>query len=947
GSELTAGKWTDPQNNTVINSPIGGRTLSVYGGTVVVGEGWGYGGIMSSQDGGVTWNYQPWIGNNMLRPQMIDAKVGFAVDAENGDLNRIFETTDGGLTWNAVAVAGGVQWATNLDFLDAYTGWVVGENELITKITLPVLASGSNTISGTITNGTSPLQAGKIYALLYSQDWAQPLAYVAVDSTGAFQLSSLADGIYNLAAVVDTNGTIDRYGLMDQSVDPIGDYPTNPLTVSAGVVSDKYGALVASADITITGLSNRYYFPAGTTVITWTAIDANNTTITTTQSVVVGATKQSWQGLKTNGDTAAATAQFTASLATDPTNIEAVVGLCVTHFADLLSNAQLRGLLTSMTSDVGATLPSSATVAMSIANKTALQKVNWLSRMAINGTQVQTDAFTPIVPQISGCITQLESALGAGFVSQSISNPAALLGGSASVQVDVDDVNLMLAQMYALRSQIYWLDAYNWDTDVDGDSIVDTLDASFTDSYGTIYQYQTINVNPYAVFNDPTFFTKRASGAFNGTGAQDLTASLADAQIAASKGKAVMVHLNANTTRGIDGNHLFSFADVTSLTQNLTDATNADSALNGTGYSKNFSQPGGGTLMGTVRADLFYPLFDRNMLPQLEYDVPPDPVASKRNNSPMVYDDRAGNSVSSSIYFGSYPDPTVGGALSGGATLDKQDQKTRPAKSIVLNIGGVPVKNNQQFTDPTGFHFVFWPGGVMGDRSNLNLFAIQIDQNYTTSMATYTVYNVDLNTGALTVNRSGTLSGTINSNVSGVSIGSNFFIPGQTGLWKLTTTGASLIPVTVPLIGGMTPTSTGTSRSDGSATGVIHWYYGNFTSTQFVTLKSLTSGGTASLREQYPLGALDFSATPLGSDSTLGWLIFEPNSTQLTRVLISVTTPTSAKTYYSPWLSSGWRGHFHLANGQMVDAGHFPKVSFYPLPAQSTFPTTTSANVTP
>ncbi|MDQ6964539.1 MAG: hypothetical protein Q9M13_06425, partial [Mariprofundales bacterium] len=128
--EMTVGKFS--VQNTVSSTPFGGRTLSMSGGTVVAGD-WS-GGILSSQDGGVSWSYLPAVGAGFIRPQMVNAQVGYAIDAESAGVNRLFKTVDGGLHWAPVTVAGGMQIATNLEFIDIYTGWVVGENELVTKV---------------------------------------------------------------------------------------------------------------------------------------------------------------------------------------------------------------------------------------------------------------------------------------------------------------------------------------------------------------------------------------------------------------------------------------------------------------------------------------------------------------------------------------------------------------------------------------------------------------------------------------------------------------------------------------------------------------------------------------------------------------------------------------------------------------------------------------------
>jgi len=142
-TEQTIGKFTDPDTGLPSALSFGGRFLSVYGNTIVasdwgpgsVGQNFGSGaGILSSQDGGVSWNYAPWISGNILYPQMLSATVGYAVDWEFSDLNSVFKTTDGGLTWNSVATVGGVEWVDGIHFINQNVGWVVGENELVVKL---------------------------------------------------------------------------------------------------------------------------------------------------------------------------------------------------------------------------------------------------------------------------------------------------------------------------------------------------------------------------------------------------------------------------------------------------------------------------------------------------------------------------------------------------------------------------------------------------------------------------------------------------------------------------------------------------------------------------------------------------------------------------------------------------------------------------------------------
>ncbi|MDQ6951637.1 MAG: hypothetical protein Q9M26_08240 [Mariprofundales bacterium] len=727
------------------------------------------------------------------------------------------------------------------------------------------------------------------------------------------------------------------------------------LSTDVGVLTA--GVVPSASAITAlrTALTN-----AATALATASTNAKNGIGVTSAIAAVASTSSQSWNILKKNGNTVTALAQFKSAMAANPADFEAVIGYCTTQAADLLSNTNFRALMATWTTDSGASLPTAAAMAMNLANKTK-PAVNWIKKiqqLAVTGTQIQADGFVNVMPVLNTCITHLESALAAGFSNQLVSNPPGL--GHTPIMVDADDVNLMLAMMYGARSEIYWLDAYNWDTDVNNDGIKDTTPIT-TIIQGTSYQYRTINIDPKRVFSDPTFFTLRTSGAIFTTGLSDLTQSLTDIRASIAKASTALVSFNGNSARAASTTHLFYYQTPANVAQNLTDITNAGLALTTAGYSRKFKQLDGTLLTGTIRADLAYTgttPWNRSVLPisTLAYDLTPNLIASQRNNSPVYFDDGAGNIVKSNLYFGAYPSTTMNGVLSGGTTLDKHDQYSRPIKTIVLNIAGTPVVRFRNYSDTTGSHSVSWPGGILSDGTNA--FALKVDDNKTVGTFSYTLYAVNVSTGALTPAigsvTTGSLSGGIHG--SGTMVGSNVFMPinsngfnSSSGFWDI---GAGSIIATTP------PTNIGWSanilRASGTG-GLVHWYHGNTNqSNQFVALTSSTTNGAMSVRERYNYSGLGFSASPVGTDSTLGWLVFDPGNRRLMRVILGTTptgtTPKSAKVFYAPLFAGrgGYTsGSFHLVNGQFIDMKRFPKVEVYALPALGSFPALSTTDVTP
>ncbi len=912
--EQSVGKFIDPDTGVTSAGPFGGRHLSVHGNTIVAGDfgagsigqnGQSGSGILSSQDGGATWTYVPFIAGNFLRPQMLSATVGFALDVEASDLNIIFKTTDGGLHWFPIATAGGIAWAGGMQFINSTTGWVVGENDLIVKIDLS-----------------------------FNQAPA-PVADAITTTSNLAGTSQIAPNDANLA-------------------------DTHIYAVTTPAVS-------GTATVNASGLA--MYIPnaafAGTDSFVLTVTDQGGLTGLVTIPVTVNplaTTAQSWQTLKTNGDTTTAGLQFQSAMAANPADFEAVIGFCSTQTADLMSNAAFRGLLATWTTDTGATLPTAAVLAMNVANgtKTTINWVKKFSQLAINGATVQADGFANALPVLNTCITNLEGVLAAGFVSQQVQNPADWVRfPGAVVTVDVADVNLLLSILYGARSELYWVDAYNWNTDVDADGIVDTVITSAVIG-ATTYQYSTMNIDPKSVFADPTFFTLRTAGALLSTGAADLTQSLADAVAGASKRKTGLTTFNGNTMRAGSSANLFYYApgSLANLPQDLTDTTNALAALDGTGYTNpQFKQRDGTTATATIRADLAYTgstAWDRTVMPfaTMAYDVLPDPVASKKNNSPTYFDDGAGNVVQSSFYNSTYPDSTMNGVLSGAALLSNQDKSSRPVNAIVLNLAGVPIIRHRTYIDQTGFHDVSWPGPIITDEAGTSLFALEVDQNNTVGNFVFTMYSVNQVTGALTAvpGATATVAGFVNG--SGIVTSTNhIYLPGASGgtigFWDM-----NLTTQTVAMIQTIAPAGTirpfyNTLRSDGTATGLIHWYFGNFISSEFATVSQNVVSGVTVVREQYGFG-LDFNASPVGTDATLGWLVFDPNKSRLMRVVTGVM-PQSAKVYYSPLLTGGGglQGSYHLVAGKFLDSVNFPTVYFYSLPALASFPATGTVDVFP
>src|SRR5262249_27386136 len=92
---------------------------------------------MSTTDGGMTWAVQPYavtpypgVGMNLVTGvSFVDANTGWAVG------EGIFHTIDGGATWtlqySPYPPEGPMPYPFGVKFVDAKTGWVVGNNGMI------------------------------------------------------------------------------------------------------------------------------------------------------------------------------------------------------------------------------------------------------------------------------------------------------------------------------------------------------------------------------------------------------------------------------------------------------------------------------------------------------------------------------------------------------------------------------------------------------------------------------------------------------------------------------------------------------------------------------------------------------------------------------------------------------------------------------------------------
>ncbi|MDQ6998092.1 MAG: hypothetical protein Q9M17_05205, partial [Mariprofundus sp.] len=305
------------------------------------------------------------------------------------------------------------------------------------------------------------------------------------------------------------------------------------------------------------------------------------------------------------------------------------------------------------------------------------------------------------------------------------------------------------------------------------------------------------------------------------------------------------------------------------------------------------------------------------------------------------------------LYNTAYPDATMKGVLSGAALLSNQDISARPVSSIALNIAGVPITRNRVYTDVNGFHIVSWPGNILTNETGTVLFALELDQNNTLGSTVFTLYSVNPATGAMTTvpGATGPLPAGDVMNGSGfVSGTSNIYIPGSTGgiigYWDMNFVALSLTfrPTTTPA--GLFRFNSDVLRSDGTATGLVHWFDGDYFTSQFAAVSQDSVTGATAVREKYAFG-LGFDITPVGTDPTLGWLVFDPTNSDLMRVVPGVL-PTSAKVYFAPLLTGGGVGGFgHLVGGNFADSSNMPVVHFYPLPALASFPAPGVVDVLP
>ncbi len=92
----------------------------------------GAGIILHTSDGGLTWTTQyagptaPWLSGAAF----VDAATGWVV----GEHGTVLRTTDGGLTWTSVHVPTGED-LTAAWFTDASHGWIVGDGETMLRTT--------------------------------------------------------------------------------------------------------------------------------------------------------------------------------------------------------------------------------------------------------------------------------------------------------------------------------------------------------------------------------------------------------------------------------------------------------------------------------------------------------------------------------------------------------------------------------------------------------------------------------------------------------------------------------------------------------------------------------------------------------------------------------------------------------------------------------------------
>ena len=147
--------WVVGSRGTLLHTADGGRTWSGSRGTsdtdlwsvsfADARHGWVVGGtsadslgiIKHTSDGGATWTRQTTVpGAVLYKVCAIDASQAWAVggNAVSGD-GVILHTSDGGLTWQTQYGGATIPWLSGASFVDAFTGWVVGEHGAVLHTT--------------------------------------------------------------------------------------------------------------------------------------------------------------------------------------------------------------------------------------------------------------------------------------------------------------------------------------------------------------------------------------------------------------------------------------------------------------------------------------------------------------------------------------------------------------------------------------------------------------------------------------------------------------------------------------------------------------------------------------------------------------------------------------------------------------------------------------------
>jgi photosystem II stability/assembly factor-like uncharacterized protein/putative cell wall-binding protein len=128
--------WT-PLDSSTLDDLECVRFIDANTGWAVGGHDAGSGGqtaagvIMHTTDGGTTWARQTWsFVPRLSSVDFVNATTGWAV----GEEGTILATTDGGSTWTA-QTSGTTDWLSSVDFVNATTGWSAGGAGTILKTT--------------------------------------------------------------------------------------------------------------------------------------------------------------------------------------------------------------------------------------------------------------------------------------------------------------------------------------------------------------------------------------------------------------------------------------------------------------------------------------------------------------------------------------------------------------------------------------------------------------------------------------------------------------------------------------------------------------------------------------------------------------------------------------------------------------------------------------------